>query len=179
MGIPRLNTVDAVLVDGTPVDEYEGTPNQPVVVRSGNAALGLRFTACDPELTTPRLIVERSRDHLLVGLRLVNYPEERELSALEYRRHAGTIGAELRYTPTSADVDRLVQDMTESVLTDEWDMSLLGGHREVAFQVAGKRLYGRFDPISESWLRTILPPPVGETLELAFDPDTYRGGLRG
>ena len=177
MTIPRLNTVDAVLVDGQLVDECEGTPGQSVVVRSGDAALGLRFTVCDAELTTPRLIVERSRDHLLVGLRLVDFPEERELSALEYRRYAATIGAELRYAPTNADLERLVQDTKKSSLVDTWEMALLGGHREVEFQVAGKRLYGRFDPISESWLRTIIPAPAGETLWLSYDPDTYRGNL--
>lgn len=109
MVLPRLNTVDAVLVDGLAVDEYEGAPGKSVVVRSGNAALGLRFSACDVELTQPRLLVERSRDHLFVGLRLVDYPDERELSALEYRRYAATIGAELRYAPTSADLGRLVK----------------------------------------------------------------------
>jgi len=76
--------------------------------------------------------------------------------------------------PASADLERLVQDMKASSLTDVWDMSLLGGHREIEFQVAGKRLYGRFDPISESWLRTIVPTPAGETFQLSFDPDAYR-----
>ncbi len=174
MAFPRLDTVDAVLVDGTPVDEYEGAPGQPVVVRSGNVGMGLRFAVCDAELTTPRLIVERSRDHLLVGLRLVAYTEERELSALEYRRYAATIGAELRYAPTSADLERFVRDMKASTLTDEWDADLLGTHREVAFQVGGKQLYGRFDPISESWLRTALPTPPGAALQLAYDRGTYR-----
>ena len=174
MAVPRLNTVDAVLVDGEPVDEYEGAPGQSVVVCSGNAALGLRFAACDTELTAPRLIVERTRDHLLVGLRLVDFPEMRELSALEYRRYAATIGAELRYAPASTDLERLVRDMKESSLTDEWDMSLLGSHREVAFQVAEKRLYGRFEPMAECWLRKILPVPAGEILRLGYDPDRYR-----
>ena len=175
MAVPRLDTVDEVLVDGAPVEEYEGNPDQSVVIRSGNAAMGLRFAACDAELTTPRLVVERSCDHLLVGLRLVEYEEERELSALEYRRYAATIGAELRYAPTPDEVEQLVQDMKNSSLKDEWDMAFLGGHREVDFQVAYKRLYGRFDPISESWLRKILPEPAGDRLRLTYDPDRYRG----
>lgn len=174
MAVPRLNTVDEVLVDGVPVDEYEGAPDGSVVIRSGNAAMGLRFAACDAELTTPRLVVERVRDHLLAGLRLVEYEEERELSPLEYRRYAATIGAELRYAPTSSDLERFVRDMKESSLRDEWDMAFLGGHREVEFQLAGQRLYGRFEPISESWLRIITPPPAGEMIRLTFDPDEYR-----
>ena len=134
----------------------------------------IKSGAVSAELTAPRLVVERCRDHLLVGLKLVDYPNERELSALEYRRYAAVIGAELRYVPTSAELDRFMQDMKEASLEDEWDMSLLGGHREVEFLLAKKRLYGRFDPISESWLRTIVPAPVGKTLRLSYDPDMYR-----
>ena len=174
MAFPRLDTVDEVLVDGVPVDEYEGAPDQSVVIRSGNAAMGLRFAACDAELTTPRLVVERSRDHVFVGLRLVSYEQERELSALQYRRYAATIGAELRYAPTAEDLERLVRDMKESRVEDEWEMAIHGGHREVAFQVGSKRLYGRFEPISESWLRTLLPEPAGKTFRLTYDPDIYR-----
>jgi hypothetical protein len=57
---------------------------------------------------------------------------------------------------------------------DEWDMSLLGGHCEVEFLLAKKLLYGRFDPISGSWLRTIVPAPAGKTLRLSYDPGMCR-----
>jgi len=173
MVFPRLETIDEVLVDGVAVEQYEGSPDQSVVVRSGKVAMGLKFAACDTTLTSPRLIVEHSRDHLLVGLRLVEYPEERELSALEYRRYAATIGTELRFTPTEKSVQHLLQDMKQSSLTDEWDMAFLGGHREVDFRIAEKKLYGRFEPMAETWLRKITTPPDGSQLQLAYDRKEY------
>ena len=170
MVVPRLDTVDAVLVNGEAVEEYEGAPDGAVVVRSGRCALGLRFAACDPNLTTPRLVVERCQDHLLVGLRLVAFDDERELAELEYRRYGASVGAELRYTPEERDVSALMKDMLEAEVLDHWRMAIQGGPREVAFRVGDKRLYGRFAPVAETWLRRILPEPGGSHHRLTFNP---------
>jgi hypothetical protein len=169
MVVPRLDIVDAVLVDGEQVDEYEGPPEGTVVVCSGNAALGLRFAACDPELCSPQLRVERMRDHLFVGLRLVDFPEQRELPEPIYRRYGAAIGAELRYAPTDQEVATLVQDIRNADLTDTWRMADFGGPREVCFCVAGKRLYGRFDPIGETWLRRDVPEPTGRMQRIVWN----------
>ena len=173
MVFPRLDTIDEVLIDGVAVDQHDGSPHDSAMVRSGNVAMGLRFAPCDAELTTPRLIVERSRNHMFVGLRLVDFEKEQELSALEYRRYAATIGAELRYVDSADKVDRLVQDMKRSVLTDDWEMAYLGGHREVDFRAADTRLHGRFEPMAETWLRRIVPTPAGDVLKLKYDRNEY------
>ena len=53
MVFPRLNTIDDVIINGIQfVDTYQGSAEGSVVVRSGNASLGLRFVACDSD---PRL----------------------------------------------------------------------------------------------------------------------------
>jgi len=167
--VPRLDIVDAVLVDGQPVEEYEGSPDGSVVIRSGLAALGARFAVCDPELTAPRLIVERTRDHLLVGLHLVAFEERRELSRAVFRRYGGAMGLELRYAPTQADLDALVADMAAADLSDAWHMAAEGGPRVLQFRVTDKTLYGRFDPISESWLARKTPPHPGYVKQIQFE----------
>ena len=159
--LPRLARVDDVLVDGKSINEYEGGPGGVIVIRSGNAALGLQFTACDPSLTSPSLVVERCRDHLLVGLRLFSSDTEQELSAESYRRYGGSIGASLSYTPERRDYEAFVDEMQGSRLTDSWEMSAFGGPREVSFRTVSHELYGRFDPISETWLRTRVPDAPG------------------
>ena len=175
MVVPRLDTVDAVLVEGKVVDTYEGPPDGAVVVRSGKVALGLRFTACDSELCPAKLVVERTNDHLLVGLRLVDFPEARELPEAEYRRYAATIGAELRYAPTDAAVASLVKDMANAGITDEWETQDFGGPRRVAFSVGETQLYGRFEPISETWLCRTAPEPPGRIHNIEFHPGTLSG----
>jgi hypothetical protein len=172
MAVPRLDTVDAVLVDGQAMEEdlYEGDPGASVVVRSGKAALGLRFAACDPSLSSPRLRIERSRNHLFVGLRLVDFDEERELPEKLYRRYGASIGAELRWAPTDDDMTRLVDDMRDAVLTDDWWMggapNDLGGPRRVRFTVADKTLRGRHAPVAETWLGREVPPAEGNIVEV-------------
>ena len=50
MVFPRLNTIDDVIINGIQsVDTYQGSAEGSVVVRSGNASLGLRFVACDSD----------------------------------------------------------------------------------------------------------------------------------
>lgn len=172
---PRVDTVDAVLVDGRPVDPkgYEGNPAASVVVRSGAASLGLRFCAVDPSLTQPKLHVETCRDHLFVGLELVAFPHERELPESEYRLYGASIGAELRWTPDAASVHRLIEDMGASELTDSWWMGdpphACGGPRKVSFQVGSKRLEGRFAPVAETWLSRNVPRPEGEIRQIRFE----------
>ena len=39
--------------------------------------------------------------------------------------------------------------------------------------MVGKRLYKRFDPVSEGWLRTIVPTIASEMLRVNYEPDTY------
>ena len=119
--VPRLDTVEEVLVDGQPVnDGFDGPADASVVIRSGVASLGVRFVAVDPSLVTPRLRVERVNNHLIVAIRLVEFPHERELPESVYRRYGASVGTELRFTPTADDVARLVHDMRESTLTDGW-----------------------------------------------------------
>jgi hypothetical protein len=167
--VPRLSIVDAVLVDGQIVEEYEGSPNGSVVVRSGLAALGARFAVCDPELTAPRLIVERTRDHVLVGLHLATFEEPRELSRAVFRRYGGAMGLELRFAQTQADLDALVADMAAADLSDTWHLAVEGGPRVLQFRVGDRTLYGRFDPISESWLARKTPPHPGYVKQIQFE----------
>jgi len=169
--VPRLDTVDDVLVDGRSVHEYKGGPASAVVVRSGNVGLGLRFAVCDQKLCDPRLLVERTNDHLLVGLKLVKFDSERELPETEYRRYGAVIGAELRCLPDESSLSTLVHDMTESELSDHWRMATQGGPREIAFRVGDTRLYGRFEPIAETWLRRDVPAPAGDVHRITWgDP---------
>ncbi|MFH1742070.1 MAG: hypothetical protein ABIH23_23965, partial [bacterium] len=161
VALPRLARVDEVLVDGKPVDEYEGGADGVVVIRSGHAALGLRFVACNPSLTSPTLVIEHCRDHLLVGLRLFNSDTEQELSAGDYRRYGGSIGTCLRYVPERRQYEAFVEEMRQSQLTDMWEMAAFGGPREVSFRMPSCELYGRFDPISETWLRKRVPDAPG------------------
>jgi hypothetical protein len=126
---------------------------------SGLAALGARFAVCDPELTAPRLIVERTRDHVLVGLHLATFEEPRELSRAVFRRYGGAMGLELRFAQTQADLDALVADMAAADLSDAWRMEDEGSPRVLHFRVGDKTLYGRFDPISESWLAPWIHEP--------------------
>ena len=167
--VPRLDIVDAVLVDGEPVEEYEGPPEGSVVIRSGPVALGVRFAACDPELTAARLFVERTRDHLLVGLHLVAFEKGRELSRAVFRRYGGAMGLELRYAPTQEDLDELVADMAAADLGDAWHMTDEGAPRVLQFRLGEKTLYGRFDPISESWLARKTPPHPGYVKQIQFE----------
>ena len=104
---------------------------------------------------------------------LVDFSEEQELSALEYRRYAATIGSELRDTPKTKHVARLIDDMKQSTLSDQWDMAFLGGHREVNFQIDKKQLYGRFEPIAETWLRKKTQTPIGNHLQLTYNHQQY------
>ncbi len=170
--VPRLDTVDAVLVNGSPVDVFKGPAWSTVVVRSGCASLGLRFAPCSPCETEPRLVVERRNDHLLVGLRLAAFTHERELPESEYRRYAGSIGAELRYTPTDDAVEKLVSDMDTSELLDTWwageSPVAFGGPRCVRFAVGGAVLSGRFAPVAETWLARRTPPPEGRCVRIEF-----------
>ena len=169
MVFPRLNTIDEIIINGIQsVDNYQGLAEDTVVVRSGNASMGLRFVACDPELTTPNLVVERRNDHLFVGLRLVEFNDMCELPESIYRRYGATIGAELRYTPEEKDVKRLIDDLSVARLTDQWEMATFGGPQEVEFQISTTRLYGRFDPISESWLRQTVTEPDGYIQKIQF-----------
>ena len=169
MVFPRLNTIDEIIINGIQsVDNYQGLAEDTVVVRSGNASMGLRFVACDPELTTPNLVVERRNDHLFVGLRLVEFNDMCELPETIYRRYGATIGAELRYTPEEKDVKRLIDDLSVARLTDQWEMATFGGPQEVEFQISTTRLYGRFDPISESWLRQTVTEPDGYIQKIQF-----------
>ena len=171
--VPRLNTVDTVLVDGDRVrGGHEACPSSSVVVRSGKVSLGLRFCAVDPTLYMPVIRVELSNDHLLVSLRLVDFDRERELPESEYRRYAASIGAELRFTPTEDEVQRLVNDMKLASLTDTWWMGNppvnFGGPRMVCFRVAGKELRGRFAPVGETWLSRHAPAPEGHIERIIF-----------
>ena len=169
MVFPRLNTIDDVIINGIQsVDTYEGAANGTVIVRSGHASMGLRFVACDTELTTPKLVVERQNDHLFVGLRLIEFPDMRELSESTYRRYGATIGAELRYTPEEQDVGKLIEDLSTARLTDQWEMATFGGPQEVEFQIGTTQLYGRFEPISESWLRREVTDPIGDIRRIQF-----------
>lgn len=166
--VPRLDTVDEVLVDGGRVRSgHEACPSSPVVIRSGKVSLGLKFCAVDPTLYMPVLRVEHCNDHLLVGMRLVDFDRERELPESEYRRYAASIGAELRFTPTPEDVAKLVEDMKQATLTDDWWMGNppvnFGGPRMVCFRVAGKELRGRFAPVGETWLSRHAPAAEGRT----------------
>lgn len=166
---PRLDTIDEVLVDGAPVRECEGPAGASVVVRSGRAALGMRFAVCDPDLVAPRMFVERKRDHLLVGLRLIEYDREQAVPEDAYMRLGGCIGIELRYAPSKKDVAALVHDMRDAEISDAWDMADIGGPREVSFRVGATRLYGRFDPIGETWLRRLTPPHPGHVKRIALE----------
>ncbi len=159
--VPRLDTIDQILVNGKIVKDYVGEASQAVVIRSGMVSLGLKFSATDFSHTNPILIVEQSNNHLLVGLRLVEYSQPTELMESVFRRYGGCIGADLRYTPTQDAVDRMMSDMTQSHLTDEWEMAVFGGHREIEFQIGDKKFSGRFDPISEFWLDRQFPEPIG------------------
>ena len=159
--VPRLDTVDQVLVGGKRVENYAGKANQAVVICSGLASLGLRFMVTDASHTDPQLIVERCNNHLLVGLKLVDYSQPTELLESVFRRYGGCIGTELRYTPTQDAVNQLMSDMIQSELGDEWEMAVFGGHREIEFQLGDKHFIGRFDPISESWLDRQFPVAIG------------------
>jgi hypothetical protein len=171
LAVPRLETVDAVYVDGQPVNQYEGPADGAVFIRSGQAALAVRFAACDPALSAPRLIVERSHDHLFAGLRLAEFGREREVPESEYRRYGGVIGIELRHMPDDRAAEALMADIQAAQLTDVWDMGpepvALGGPREVAFRIGATRLYGRFAPVAETWLhRQATAPHAGEIMRL-------------
>jgi hypothetical protein len=171
MSFPRLDTIDDVLVDSKSVRlPYEGSPDGAVAVLSGKAVMGMRFTACkwagwldwDPaEPMTPRLVIEEANDHLLVGVRLVDYPEPRELTEATYRRYAASVGSTLAFLPDRADLGAFLKDLSEAEIEDVWDMDAWGGHREVRFRLGSTELYGRFEPISESWLRRRASPPEG------------------
>ncbi len=160
--LPRLDTIDQILVNGkTIVGNYIGEPYQSVVIRSGLVSLGVKFTATDTAYTNPLLIIESSSNHLLVGLKLVEFTRPTELPESVFRRYGGCIGTDLRYTPTQKSVDQLVLDMTQACLADKWEMAVFGGHREIKFQIGNKNLMGRFEPISESWLDRRFPLATG------------------
>jgi hypothetical protein len=168
MVFPRLNTIDAVLVDGEEVSSYLGKPDVGILVRSGKASLGFRMAWCDHELCNPRVFVEEARDHLMVGLRIADFEHESEISEHVYRRYGISIGAEIRWTPTDSCVDRMLDDLEESELSDSWPMGIFGGHREVSFRIDETRLYGRLDPVSGTWLGRDVPDSEGrvERIEL-------------
>lgn len=171
MAIPRLGVVDEVLIEGEPVGVgYEGAADGSVVLRSGCISLGLRFAACDRALTEPVLVVEECHDHLLIGLRLVQYPEERELGEGVYRRYGGSIGSFVCHTPNQAAVDAFMESMRAAILTDRWWMGdapvALGGPREVALSVDGRTLRGRYAPVAETWLSQRVPVPAGNRVEI-------------
>ncbi len=52
----------------------------------------------------------------------------------------------------------VIEDMAKAEIHDSWRMATQGGPREVALRVGQTLLEGRFDPISESWLRRRIPP---------------------
>lgn len=172
MVLPRLDTIDGVWVDGKHLHDfdYEGHPEGSVVIKSGCVSLGLRFCPTDPSLTSPVLRVIAHKNHLLVGLQLLQFSEERELAEAEYRRYGGSIGAELRRTPDASSFEKLVADMQESELLDEWWMGAppqaFGGPRVVSFRVGEKRLAGRFAPVAETWLSREIPMPPGRLHEI-------------
>ncbi len=174
MVFPRLDTIDGVYIDGVKidVDVQRENASESVVIRSGVVSVGLRFCALDDQLTKAKLFVERVNDHLLVGLKLLRFPWERELPESEYRRYGGCIGAELRYTPDTPSFDRLVADMKDSSLTDTWWMGpqpqAFGGPREVCFRIGGKTLSGRFAPVAETWLSRHAPEPPGRVFRVAY-----------
>jgi hypothetical protein len=153
--------VDRALVNGEAVDEYSGNPEGRVLVRSGRISVGLRFECCDHELTHPKLFVERSEDHLFVGLRVLDSEENRELSEHEHRRFGISIGAEVRYTPTNSQVEEAVADLRESEISDTWPMAIFGGPRKVSFRIGATRLSGRLDPVSGTWLKRTQPKARG------------------
>ena len=175
MVFPRLDTIDGVYVDGKRLNElaYDGQPDVTVVVRSGVVSMGMRFRATDDTLTSPRMRVEVVNDHLLVGLKLVEFLSERELPESEYRRYGGTIGAELRFTPDTVSFEQLVQDMRESSLKDTWWMGAFpqafGGPRKICFQVGEKRLWGRFAPVAETWLARHAPTAAGNVRYVLYE----------
>ena len=166
--VPRLDTIDAVLVDGQPAEYHEGAPGSSVIIQSGEVALGLRFEACDESLVTPRLFIERKRNHLFVGLRLVAFSEERELPAETYRRYAGAIGTEIRHCPNQELLAAFQRDIQEAQLSDCWEMAVEGGPREASFHIGQTSLSGRFDPIGETWLRRLAPPHPGRTIRISL-----------
>ena len=88
------------------------------------------------------LIIESSSNHLLVGLKLVEFTRPTELSESVFRRYGGCIGTDLRYTPTEKSVNQLVLDMAQACLADKWEMAVFGGHREIKFQIGNKNLMG-------------------------------------
>jgi hypothetical protein len=161
MVLPRLNTVDEVQVDGKAVETYLGDPDGWVLVRSGDASMGLRFGCCEDELTRPVIFVERSRDHLFCGLRVCDFAEERELSEHLYRRFGVLIGSEVRHTPSEGKIEEMVADLRESEISDTWPMATFGGPREVSFEMGPTRLAGRLDPVSGTWLERIEPKATG------------------
>ena len=85
-----------------------------------------------------------------------------ELPELIYRRYGATIGAELCYIPEEKDVRKLIEDLSIARLTNQWEMAIFGGPQEVEFQIGNTQLYGRFEPISESWLCREVTDPVGD-----------------
>ena len=154
MTFPRLDTVDDVLVDGKSVTlPYDGRPDGAAAVLSGKAVMGMRFAACksdgwldsDPtEPMTPRLVIEEANDHLLVGLRLVDFPAPRELTEATYRRYAASVGSTLAFLPNRADLSAFLKDLSEAEIEDVWDMGAWGGHREVRFP---PRVHGTLRPV--------------------------------
>ena len=90
------------------------------------------------------------------------------ISESTYRRYGATIGAELRYTPEEQDVGKLIEDLSTARLTDQWEMATFGGPQEVEFQIGTTQLYGRFEPISESWLRREVTDPIGDIRRIQF-----------
>ena len=169
MVFPRLDTTDDVLVDGKPVNlPYKGSPKGAVAVLSGKAVMGMRFAPCqwidwhepNPEMT-PQLIIEEANDHLLVGLRLVDFDEERELPELIYRRYAASIGSTLAFVPNRSDLDAFLETLRDSTINDIWNMGGMGGHRTLRYRFGDTELSGRYEPISESWLRRRIPRPAG------------------
>ncbi len=161
MVFPRLDTIDRVLLNDQRVEEYLGSPEGWVLVQSGRALAGLRFDCCDHELADPELFVERKNDHLFVGLRVLASMEDRELSEHEYRRFGVSIGADVRYAPSGNHVNEFLTDLRESEISDTWPMALFGGPRVVSFRIGKRRLSGRLDPVSGTWLKRTQPRPRG------------------